>query len=630
MTTKRNGDSLRFFAPWWAWAIILAMGGLQLLAHCWTALWPPDGLVWTGLHIPDSAIFLYSMRMFRTGFESLYATCHAVHGDHYFGYFPLPYLWLYGLLGLVAQVLHVGDYVVYASATAASVCVFLAAVYAFLRRALREHADTAFLLFALSGGLGGVVWLAAVVLGLNVEFMSYLRRFAICELMEGTNVLPMTFYPRLYYTLPLAACLVAVTLVMRFLDGHTRRRLMALALLLVLAGSVINARCGVFLWLVLALYLWSGTTAPMRQRAMLGGVMALPVLAGCLVTRALLQTNPATLENMLTVANMAIWFSPLVCVMFVHLFVAGPELWRRRRGLDGWARVCAYGALGYLAAFSVLFLAYQAYYGNLLTGRDAAVATVVSDPALLGAVVGALFALRRRGATAERDPYGWIILWLLAFVTLGISAFGQGWFLRFGPHRLQVLIWLPLCMVSALGLARLRSRWTMAAKVCTAILIGCGVCSIAAGFLCFQTPIVHVSEDWWYPSLHAEVMMETDARVIDAIGEGRVLAPKEASDAVVFRKGNPVVYGVGSFNLADEAEMLLRGEVDAFLMPDVSEDERRRVAERLCADYVFYPDWFPLDGRIAELRAYPWLDEVAHEGNAVLFRVKKDELRGTE
>jgi len=237
-------------------------------------------------------------------------------------------------------------------------------------------------------------------------------------------------------------------------------------------------------------------------------------------------------------------------------------------------------------------------------------------------VLGLVYGWVRRPVRREADEYGWVVLWLLAFLAASLSAFGQGWFLRFGPHRLQVLLWLPICMLSAVGLARLRERMPRVAGVLRGGLVVCGVSSVVVCVCFFQAPLGRQDARGPYPSFHSEVMSLSDAHVTAALGPGRVLAIPPASDAIVYTRGNQVVYGIGSFNLADQPYVALRAEVDGFFGGDTTEEERLRVVREWCADYVYCSDTWPTATEVVDqLRATPWLEEVAGEGRATLFRV---------
>ena len=617
--------------PKWVWTVILALGVTQPLVHVLIAYFPPAGAVPTGLTIPDSAEFLYAMRMFPTHFQSHYATCQTPYGSHYVGYFPFTHLWPYGLLGLAAHWCGLDPFMTYGVATGLSAALYLAVVYAFLRQVMPAHADRAFFLFTLSGGLGGILYLLTGLFGLHdaPRFDAYFARYAMYELFEGPHLLPVTYLPRLYYTLSLALCLAALTLLIRCATGELRPARIALAAGLMILGTAINARSGIFTGGVGLIYLGCRRDCPLRHRVALASSFIPAFVVAAILTRTLLSLNPRLASNLLHVANMAVWFSPLLSVVALHLFLVPREVAARLPGLSPFARLCAWAAVGYLGAFTVLFVLYQGYYGNLLVCRDAAVAERISDWGLLGAGLGALWAARqgrRRAAPSEHD---WVVLWLLAYGALAISAFGQGWFLRFGPHRLQVLLWLPVCMLSALGLDRWRRTRPRAALTLTVALGVCGVSSIFAGVAFFEAAVGRTNARGPYPQLHTSVMSLADAHVLDKLGEGRVLAPSPGGDVVVFTRGNPVVYGIGSFNMAEEPEIVLRDEVARFFDAETPDAERLRIVQKWCADYVYCPDTWPVsEETMARLRRTPWLDEAAAEGRGALFRVNLDITAG--
>lgn len=617
--------------PLWVWVVMLAMGATQPLVHVAIAYFPPAGTVPTGLTIPDSAEFLYAMRMFPTDFASPYATCRTPYGEHYAGYFPFTHLWLYGVLGAAADGLGLDPFMTYGVAAGVAASLYFAAVFALLRQVMPAQCGMAFLLFALSGGLGGVLYLLSGLAGLHgaARFDAYFMRYGMYELFEGPHLLPIAYLPRMYYTLPLALCLTSLNLVIRCArDAWAPWRIVVSALLMVL-GAAINARTGVFVAAIAFIYLGRRPEFAMWRRVVLMASFVPGIAIAAICTRALLSMNPKLASNLLHVANMAVWFSPLLSAMALHLLVAPREVYARFRSFPPFARLCASAAIGYLGAFAVLFVVYQGYYGNLLTCRDAVVAERISDWALLGAAVGIAWAVRRWRSPWAADEFEWVVLWSLGFGALSISAFGQGWFLRFGPHRLQVLMWLPLCMLSALALERLRVVRPLAARAFVAAFLVCGVSTIAAGVAFFQAPIGRTDARGPYPRLHVSVMSLADAHVLESLGEGRVLAPPPGGDAVVFTRGNPVVYGIASFNMAEEPELRLGADVTRFFDSAASDVERLAIVRQWCADYVYCPDTWPVSIEVvSQLRDTPWLEEVAAEGQAALFRVADDAAPG--
>src|SRR5690606_41741802 len=70
-----------------------------------------------------------------------------------------------------------------------------------------------------------------------------------------------------------------------------------------------------------------------------------------------------------------------------------------------------------------------------------------------------------------------------------------------------------------------------------------------------------------YPAWHTEIMHADDAAAIDALGDGTVLALPPASDAIVSRRGIPVVFGIGTFNLTDRLYLEVKDAAETFFDP---------------------------------------------------------------
>jgi len=606
--------------PWWVWLIIGVLAALQPCVLLGTRYLPPDGTVPTGLQIPDSALFLYSMDMFDNGFASAYATCQAEAGSNAITYYSVPHLWLYGLLGAVARLLHVDLFLFYGVVNGLGAFLYLWIVYRLLIQMLPRHAGRAFLLFALSGGPGGLLYLLTGFVGLHTHpaFETYFTRFALYELMEGPNLNPALYFPRLYYTLSLALCLGGLLQVIRALRTG-RYRALALWCVPLMLGSFINARYAVFAGLLVMLCIAYARDTAWQSRIRLAALYAVPAGAGMAASYALMHTNPAVVDNHLQVANMAMWLSPFLAVAWLHLVLAARPMGRTLKAMRMPGRLLGCAGLCYLAAYTIGYGLYQLYYGNLLAGKDGSVAAAVSDPALLGALIGAGLAFIRRGERGEAPTPPWIALWLLGFLAVSLSGFGGGWFLRFGPQRLQVFLWLPLCIYAAVGLDRLPNR---SRAVALAILLSCGITSVLVATFGFQGPLGRTGARGPYVNSHAEIMSQADAAVLAALHEGTVLAPAPASDVVVRQHGNPVVFGIGSFNLTDRAYLTLRKTVDVFFHPACPPKDRRRIVDDWCVTYVYCPDTWPVDARVIEqLRSTMGLEEVASKDRAALFRV---------
>jgi len=713
----------------------LAMASTQPLIGLWLAYAPPRGYAATGLHIPDSALFLQSMRMFFNGFESQYATCQsaATSGVEFY---PLPHLWLYGVVGALARALGLSDFAMYFIANGIGAFIYLLAVYFFLREVARQNWRLPFVLFCLSGGLGGILYFATLLLGLQPApaFADYFRRFALYELFEGAHLQPVLCFPRLYYTISLALCLGALTLLIR---GHRQndRRVRVLAGLLFLPGMFIDMRYGAFTLALAFLYLWQETppARPLNYAFSIGWLIV-PGIAGATAGWLLMKTNPAAIQNHIDVANTAMWLTPFLSVAVLHLLVTPREVYRRAARLPLLEKTLAFGAIGYLAAFVVLFAAYQVYWGNVLVARDAAAALAISDWAFIGAAAGMAWSVIRKtryfgcgnlagvwgsgkkllkprrgdhmsawgiapgyegttgkalkgrdnccdapsgldktitsspgampqanmsgpfrattvmtddtGAMPQADVFSpfrattvtddthprpdWIVLWLLSFLVMSITAFGGGWWLKFGPQRLQIFLWLPLCIVSASAIERLRAQKPARARAITVALVVCGISSLFAAVLFFQGPLAFQFQKADgarppYAGYHADIMTASDAAAISAIGDGIVLAPNLAADAVALNGPNRVVWGTGSFNMSDQPYTAMEGDVARFFGPDTTSEWRGEFMRKWCVAWVYCPETWPVsNAAINQIRALPCLEETARHGGAVVFRVKND------
>lgn len=602
--------------------LIVFLAALQPLVHALILWAPPAGTVATGLHIPDSALFLESMDMFSSGFASPYATCQATQGDQAMTYYSVPHLWLYGLLGLLKGLVPVSPFLLYGIANGLGMACFLGVTYRFLAVVVPRQATTAFLLFALGGGPGGMLYLVTGMLGMHdtPSFEVWFFRFAVYDLMEGPHFNPVLYGPRLYYTLSLAGCLAALTSLITWTRG-ARSRLPWGGLVALLLASFLNARYGTFTSALMLMYVLLENTATPKRRLLAATYFLLASGLGVRLALLLLRSNPAVVENHVVVGNMAMWFSPFILVAAYPLLMGAPYLYQRLQGADRILRILLSATVGYLSAYGIGYLLYQGYYGNLLTGNDGTVAAAISDGALLGALIGLLWGGRHRGdASSVPAVPDWILLWFLSFTALSLSGFGQGWFLRFGPQRLQIFLWLPLAILAAQGLTLMAPTRR---KVAQGIVLGMGTTSMGVALVAFQTPLGrHHAEGPW-PTLHAESMSLIDQRLLEHLGEGTVLAPAPAADVVVRQHRNPVVFGVGSFNLTDQAYSVLAETVATFLDPATPEATRRDLADTWCVDWVYLPHtWSVAEGTRAALDQYPWLETVAREGRGALYRVR--------
>lgn len=614
-----SGHIERFSTPRWVWGLVSVLTALPLAHAAWLAYAPPHGYAPTGITIPDSALFLHAMDMFPSGFHSAYATCRAGLGDASFTYYSVPHLWLYGVIGLVDAVLPVGAYLVYAAANALGYGALLLAAWWFFRTACPERAGWAFVLFALSGGLGSLIYLAGrLFLDANGPAWQSLHYWVLYDLYEGPHFNPFLYHGRCYYTLSLAGGLVGLTALWRSMESRRMAPLLWV-LPLVAAGAFVNLRFGLFLWAAGVLLLAWRADWPWLARLRGGMMHTAGLAAGAAPALWLMRQNPASVENHQVVGNMAMWLSPFVLAALPHLLLAAPALFRESACKHPFWRLAFGGALGYLAAYALLAAGFKFYHGSLLSARDGALATHVSDAALAGALAGGLWGWLRHGNAARQDG-GYLGLWFLLFCAAALSAWGQGWFLSFGPQRLQVVLWIPLCALAALPLGK-------PAALLRGMAVALGMLGMAVSALAFQGPLAPAPCLAGGPiTAHAEVMREEEIVLLESLGAGTVWAPTPAADVVVLRMGNPVVHGIGSFNLTDVPYQESAAATARFFAPETADSDCRAMARDWCVDYVYCPASWPLPLEVlARFDAAPWLHCLARSGGGAVYRVTDSE-----
>ncbi|MBI5093917.1 MAG: hypothetical protein HZB26_15940 [Candidatus Hydrogenedentes bacterium] len=614
--------------PWWVWAICAGYTALPPALHTWLRYFPPAGAEPTGLQGADSVVFLHSMRMFATGFYTPFASCHAVHGDHFLGYFATPFFWLYGAMGALGHAAHIDEFMTLGFANGVAAFVYLLSVYAFLREAVPRRTNLAFALFALGGGPGGILYMVSSALGWTrlPSFEMYFQRFAMSLIEGGYNVMA----PRLYYTIPLALCLMALTLLIRA-ERSGRYHLCWWSALLLAAGTFLNLRIGPMAWTIGALYLCFGGQRPSRGRIALGLATGAATLVGWAAGWWMMSLSPTYAQNALRSVRNSLPFSTFAADAILYLAVFLVACVITYRALPRLGRVMAGTLLGYLAAFAILYAVYQAYYGNILVAREYAVTIAISDWALLGAVTGLTWSSWRNGRntlnTATSAP-GWALLWFLLFFALSISAFGHGWFMRLVPARLLALMGLPLSILAAEAVYALRERHARLARGVTAAIVVCGLTTIAVAYACFMGPLDWRADNPAFAWTHSELMTTADANVISHIDSGTVLTPyipgPQFSDVISLRPRCRVILGMGTLNISDLDPQQMESEVGKFFSRNAPEAERLQFVRDWCVDFVFCSDTRPPDAEVvAELRAAPWLQLTSEEGKAVLFRVLK-------
>jgi hypothetical protein len=602
------------------WLICAFFALLQPLTHALVLYCAPADVVPTGLHKPDSAIFVHTMRMFDTGFYSPYATCQSPFGDHSWRLFTTPFYILYGIAGVIGSLLRLSDFTMLGVANGFGAACYLLAVYHFMFTIMPKHANRAFFLFAFSGGLGGLLYILCAVLGTadTPAFSVWFYRFAIYDLVEGPNFAPYLLMTRLYYTLPLAMGFAGLTSVIVSWRIRCPVRLVYAQALLLLC-TLLNARLGPPLGAIAALYL--ANSGELRWRNLLH--VGMPLVAGVVCASQIMKLNPAFIGNVYAVVQQQMWFSSYVSAGFPLLLLAGPVILRDTGRLTRGFRALVRGALGFLAVFALMFLSYQAYYGTLLIGADHAASVRVSDVSLVGIGLGlAWYAIC--GPSRETVEHGWIVVWAVLFTAIAVSAFGHGWFLRFAPQRLMVFLGIPLSLLAAESIERIELSRPRLAMLCMSLVICVGVPSIAVSTLVFQGPLGMrrgIASDI---GMHTAYLRRADAECLTKLGPGVVASPWPYNDILSVREGASVLGGYGAADLSDQNVADLTKQVAQFFSPGTAAEQRARFLQAWCVAYVFLPsDAKARDALQPEFDRNVELRQIAAVDGAVLYAVRR-------
>lgn len=601
--------------PWWVLGICLALASIEPITHFGLQRIDSEPAAHSGLHTPDSAIYLACMRMFENDFFSPYATCNAPNGPHDPAFLPTPFHWLYAILGEIGRGLGIGEFMFLGLANGFFGFVYLVVVYRFLRTAIPDFANLAFVLWALGGGLGGVFfvvsWLTGAHTAQGFEAVSF--RFAMYELIEGPGLFPLLHIPRLYYTTSLA---LGFGFLSAFITGMriACRQHLFFSCLLLFGSAVINVRFGAFAWSAAVMYLLcSGLT--LRRCTVLSALTLVPLAAATSVFAAMQWSRPIFTETALAIVRESIWPTGFLAAGAFYLPPFCVALWLHLPGLPRLARTVATGAAGYLAIVVPLVLAHKLYYGNFWTTGDQAALARVSDFALFGAVAGLAIGWKRRGGDDTTDGSGaWFVLWAVVFLAAGVSALGQGWGVRLAPQRFLAMLGVPLSVCAAMALAHFAGRFPRGVRWYTGLIVACGILSIAVGSLIFQAPVGRTPQTELYAARHPELLARENAELLQQLAPGIVLTSPEIADAVAMVPGMRVLGGIGSTDLSDASSL----ELDTLFRRYCGDPaSREALLEQWCVDYVLVPHNATCDLTSEELG----LELVATSGSGRLYRV---------
>lgn len=614
--------------PRWVLGVIVCIALIDPLSHLLIRHFPPAGTVPTDGHTVDTFNYLTGMRYAHAPWFSPYSLCNEEFASGDPTLFAIPHHHLFGLVGTLGSWLHIQPFYMISLANGFCVAFYLYAVYCFLVLAVPRLAGRAFLLFSLGGGLGGLLYVLTWPWSLHTHpaFGEYFLRYFIYELSEGPRFQPWLMATRLYYTLAFGFAFLGLAAFWRGLETG-RRGDLALASGLFAVTAFLNFRAGPMLWIALAIIAACHNAWPWRRRIAWAGAVLIGTSIGAGAAVWMVSRNPQLVETVARSQRTALWFSPIVSATFFYWLILPGALARSAKGMRGLFRYAAWIALAYVGSFAVLYVLYQAYYGNFLRTGEFQVAVIMSDWALL--VAGSLGAVAAwwtgRGArpNAGQDAPGWATLWLLLFFSLSISAWGHGWFLRFTPDRFVIVIGVPLAILGAAAIERGVLRWPRYYRGAQGAILFGGVLSILVTWLVSYGPLGYNTLQRHYSWTRNAFMNQADADTLAHLGEGVVLAPSQGAplmgDLAVLR-GNATICGIGTLDYTRHREPGIRAVVSTFFNPATPDAWRKAKAEEWCVRYVYCPDTDPVDPEtVAQLRACGWLTEVAASGDAVLF-----------
>jgi len=608
------------------WIIIVFYVLIEPAVHFWLAFGDHGDRAFSGLHNPDSGVFIHAMRMFENGFFSPYASAEA-DTAHSYRYFPVLFFWMYGVIGSLGRLIGINEFFMLGMVNGLGIGLYLTVLYKLFQAIWPNCANRAFLLFSLGGGLGGILYLVALLTGSTGEagFQQQFFGIAFYELLEGPRMAPWLIVSRLYYTLPLALCFGSILAVVYWLRTG-KRALVFWSAGLMLIGTLINVRFGLIGWGAIMLALFTHRHIELKNRAILAGAVSGAVAVATMVTPTMLSWNPVFSENVLLLIRRSMWLAPFVSVAIFHVLLLPKTVASFRGSISGWDSVWFHAAWGYILAFVAGYGLFHLYYGQLWPTADFSAAVKISDPALLGAVLGGVWGWRKgkhKAYSEEGAMDAWVVLWFSLFFVLAISAWGQGWFIRMGPQRVILYLGPPMCLLTARVLEEIQVRRPRLVRAYVGIAVVCGVVSLSVATFAFQGPLGHDPHDGAFHDYHSEVMTAADEECLAALGEGRVVAPTTLPSFgdIISVRGNSVLYGMAALEFSDRLYWEIAEAVDRFYSAEATDEERRKIADEWQFEWVYCPDTTPIDPvALEKLKEADWLEVVAESGQAALLK----------
>lgn len=615
--------------PVWAWVIIAFAAMMPPLLYTWMAMAPPTGQVPSGLRTLDSYCYLTPMIHAPQDWFSPYARCDEPLGGASRGHYGMPYHLLYAALGLLCKATGIAPWTLLGLVNGLGFALLLHSVHRLLQALNPALANRAFLLAVCGGGAGGLVWLIACMFHMQqtAAFPEWFLRFGLYDLTEGARLHLHLMQDRLYYTLPMALCLMGIT-------GWLWRSSSFIHVFALLAvGTFLNFRVGPMIaGAGILLFLSEPTT---RASQNWWKRLCAPLLGtGCGTAAALLyvRTNPFHAESSIQLSQESMWFSAFLCTTFFLLPPAGLALGYIHHQSRGWVRLLLGGLLGYWCAFTVLYLGYQLYYGNWPHTIDAAPAIAMSDWALPGIPLGVWGSSRYCSSGEPRNlpPYAaGIALWFLLYGALAFSAWGQGAYLAFAPQRFMATLGIPMSLLAAQGLSLMARRAPRVSRAWLTATCIAGLLSMGVTWLGCYGPLGFDTIQRALPWTRFAYVSEADQVLMSRIPEGSVVLTP-ATDAPLFgdilsqRPGMWVVYGNGSLDFSREDFAAIREAVTHYYSPNATEQARQAFLRERCVTHVYCPDTAPVPAATRDsLRASPLLKPVGICGQGIVFEVRQ-------
>ena len=613
--------------PWWVWCVMVGLALIEPLSHGWILLAPPAGHVPTGLHTVDTYAYRSAMAHYHDDYYSPYATVDSSVGDRDPSLYALPHHRMYGWLGLLTQDLPLNPFIVLGMTHGLGLLFMLLMAWGLLRVSVPKLAATAFSLFALGGGAGGILYVLCWFTGLtdHADFADSFQHFFLYELCEGARYQPYLLTARLYYTVAMGLGFAALRIQFSLLrQASTGRALMLLVVYGLCAFS--NFRVGPMFWAVGIMHLLVFPALSMGQRIKFCSLITVGTGLGAVLALRMLRLNPELTESAFRILSGQLWLFPLLSALGLVCLLLPLGLVQGMGHNPRWARALAMGAVGYLLLYGLGYVGYVAYYGNWWLGGETAAAIAVSDWAFLGIVPGLWLGWRRGDGRGEMGSAGWYVLWGLAFLCGSLTAMGQGWFLQFMPQRFVVILGLPFAVVGAMGLQQVGRTWPRVAQGLHGGIIFCGVLSILVTWMGTYGPLGHDGLQGSYTWTRQAYMTEQDGQLFQGIEGEVVLAPSTGTplfgDVAVLR-GHKTVYGNGTLDYSRNIMPEIRKTVHEFFTQGTPEATRRALVDRYGVTVVFCPDTAAVNPEVMkEFKTLPWLQVQDSAGQGVVFRVQ--------